>query len=51
MTEADERALAPYSMQILTYEGLIANARQAYNEYLEARGKMGRIENTLAALV
>jgi hypothetical protein len=47
---AQEQALAAYNMRFLTYEGLIRNARLAYQSYLDVKNKVGRIAAILDKL-
>jgi len=50
MDPRDEQSLVAQSMQIVTYRGLIENAKAAYGEYLTGRDALGRLEKLLMAL-
>jgi hypothetical protein len=47
---AQDQALAAYNMRFLTYEGLIRNAKLAYQSYLDVKNKVGRIAAVLDKL-
>lgn len=47
---AQEQALAAYNMRFLTYEGLIRNAKLAYQSYLDVQKNIGRIATVLENL-
>jgi hypothetical protein len=49
-SEDDYKSLAAYNGQILTYEGLIINARKAYEEYLQVHSKTSRIDEIISRL-
>jgi hypothetical protein len=46
----DEKSMAAYNGQILTYRGLIANARKAYEEYLAVHTVTNRIDKLVSRL-
>ena len=50
VSEDDYKALAAYNAQVLTYSGLIANAKNAYGEYLQAHSQTTRIDEILSKL-
>jgi hypothetical protein len=50
VSEDDYKALAAYNAQVLTYSGLIANAKNAYGEYLQAHSRTSRIDAILSKL-
>ncbi len=45
-----EQALAAYNMRFLTYDGLIGNAKMAYQSYLDVQKAVGKIETILQKL-
>lgn len=45
-----DQALAAYNMRFMTYEGLIRNAKMAYQSYLDVKDKVGRIATLLEKL-
>jgi hypothetical protein len=49
-SEDDEKSLAAYNGQVLTYEGLIVNARRAYEEYLQVHATTSRIDTIISKL-
>lgn len=50
LSEDDEKSLAAYNGQILTYEGLITNAKKAYEEYLRVHATTSRIDAIISRL-
>jgi hypothetical protein len=50
MDAEDEKALVAQSTKVLTYRGLIENARAAYSEYLKKKRVLGSLEKLLATL-
>jgi Histidine kinase-, DNA gyrase B-, and HSP90-like ATPase len=49
-SEDDYKSLAAYNGQVLTYEGLIVNAKKAYEEYLQVHSKTSRIDAIISKL-
>jgi hypothetical protein len=49
-SEDDYKSLAAYNGQVLTYAGLIANAKKAYEEYLQVHSKTSRIDAIISRL-
>jgi len=50
VSEGDEKSLAAYNGQVLTYQGLISNARKAYGEYIEVHATTSRIDALISKL-
>jgi hypothetical protein len=50
LSEDDEKSLAAYNGQVLTYDGLITNARKAYEEYLQVHATTSRIDQLISRL-
>jgi hypothetical protein len=50
LSEDDEKSLAAYNAQVLTYEGLITNARKAYQEYIQVHATTSRIDDIISRL-
>jgi hypothetical protein len=48
--QQQEVSLAAWNMKFLTYDGLIGNAKMAYQSYLEVKKSVGRVETTLQKL-
>ena len=50
MIEADHQSLRAYNAAIITYKGLIDNAKSAYEQYLDVHKKTSRIESIVSRL-
>lgn len=50
MNEKQEQTFAVYNMKVLTFEGLIQNAKNSYQEYLAIREKVGKLETVLNSI-
>jgi hypothetical protein len=47
MSERQENAFSVYNMKILTYGGLITRAKATYQDYLQVKAKVGKLEMVL----
>jgi Histidine kinase-, DNA gyrase B-, and HSP90-like ATPase len=50
MNDKQEKTFAVYNMKVLTYEGLIQNAKNSYQEYLAIKEQVGKLEAVLNSI-